>query len=97
MQPQAIPIPLPPAAGGGTVNVPTPADVSSMLDPRAWAEAFLRPIALWGFYGAMVGLGLIVMLIGVWMLVMESSAADKARALIGAGVARFKGGGAIGG
>ena len=72
-----------PSTGTGTVPQAQNVGFTNPLDPRSWAQAFLRPIFVSSWYGAMGLVGVSLMILGVFILVQESRAADLVRSLGG--------------
>lgn len=69
-----------------------PVGLFNPLSPNAWAEAFLKPVSVWLWYGLMYSAGLLLVLIGLWLLVRETSMGERAeqyaRQAIRVGVSR---------
>lgn len=63
-----------------SMNVPLQNAGFELTNPRAWAEAFLKPIGVWLWYQMMEALGLVFFLLGVYLLIRETRAGEAVRA-----------------
>jgi hypothetical protein len=69
----------------------------SMLNPSSWAQAFLKPIGVWLLYGAMAGLGTVLIVAAGWFLMYNSSAMQDVRGSVVGAVTSGRTGLSLGG
>lgn len=64
----------PPASGGSGAVLTS--SITDAVSPKKWVDAFLVPLGMWFWYGAMTLGGFTMILIGLWLLVRESRGAN---------------------
>jgi hypothetical protein len=74
------------SGGVGTtpvVGVPTATETSaSLLDPQSWADAFLKPVGMWFFYGGMTVLGALLIWWGLWLMFFQTATGKTVISLV---------------
>lgn len=69
------------SSGGDTTTVGFPNPLKA-IDPNTWVQAFLRPLGVWLWYGAMMSMGAILVVIGVILLIRETTTAQTLKGVV---------------